>query len=128
MTGLLNDDGLYPRKGTIAVGSDADIVLRDPDETRTIRDEDMFSGAGFSVYSGWEVTGWPVITAGLIPLAQRDSIGTYSRRGCPRNTWRGRAIRCSRSTTISSHCASQPTVRGIAKSTGKSSTGKPMAW
>jgi len=44
--------GLYPRKGTVAVGSDADIVLWDPDETRTIRDEDMFSGAGFSVYSG----------------------------------------------------------------------------
>ncbi|WP_310790080.1 amidohydrolase family protein [Candidatus Palauibacter polyketidifaciens] len=54
--------GLYPRKGTIAVGSDADIVLWDPNETRTIRDEDMFSGAGFSVYSGWEVTGWPVMT------------------------------------------------------------------
>ncbi|MYL06744.1 MAG: amidohydrolase family protein [Gemmatimonadales bacterium] len=54
--------GLYPRKGTVAVGSDADIVLWDPDETRTIRDEDMFSGAGFSVYSGWEVTGWPVMT------------------------------------------------------------------
>ena len=54
--------GLYPRKGTIGVGSDADIVLWDPDETRTIRDEDMFSGAGFSVYSGWEVTGWPVMT------------------------------------------------------------------
>ena len=54
--------GLYPRKGTVAVGSDADLVLWDPDETRTIRDEDMFSGAGFSVYSGWEVTGWPVMT------------------------------------------------------------------
>ena len=54
--------GLYPRKGTVAVGSDADIVLWDPDETRTIRDEDMFSGAGFSVYSGWNVTGWPVMT------------------------------------------------------------------
>ena len=54
--------GLYPRKGTVAVGSDADLVLWDPDETRTIRDEDMFSGTGFSVYSGWEVTGWPVMT------------------------------------------------------------------
>ena len=54
--------GLYPRKGAIAVGSDADIVLWDPDQTRTIRDEDMFSGTGFSVYSGWEVTGWPVMT------------------------------------------------------------------
>ena len=54
--------GLYPQKGTVAVGSDADIVLWDPDETRTIRDEDIFSGAGFSVYSGWDVTGWPVMT------------------------------------------------------------------
>jgi len=54
--------GLYPRKGTIAVGSDADLVLWDPDETRVIRDEDMLSGAGFSIYAGWEVTGWPRMT------------------------------------------------------------------
>ena len=54
--------GLYPQKGTIAVGSDADIVLWDPDETRTVRDEDMFSATGYSVYSGQEVTGWPTMT------------------------------------------------------------------
>ena len=54
--------GLYPRKGVLAVGSDADLALWDPNETRTIRDEDMLSGAGFSVYAGWEVTGWPLIT------------------------------------------------------------------
>ena len=54
--------GLYPRKGTIAVGSDADIVLWDPDEVRTVRDEDMFSNRGYSVYAGREVTGWPVVT------------------------------------------------------------------
>ena len=46
------------------MGSDADIVLWDPDETRTIRDEDIFSGAGFSVCPGWEITGCPVVTLG----------------------------------------------------------------
>ncbi len=54
--------GLYPRKGTIAVGSDADLVLWDPNQTRTIRDRDMLSGTGYSVYAGWEVTGWPTMT------------------------------------------------------------------
>jgi dihydropyrimidinase len=54
--------GLYPTKGTIAVGSDADIVLWQADEIRTIKDEDMFSNAGFSIYDGTEVTGWPLMT------------------------------------------------------------------
>lgn len=54
--------GLYPRKGAVVIGADADLVLWNPDLTRTIRDEDMLSGAGFSVYSGWEVTGWPTMT------------------------------------------------------------------
>ena len=54
--------GLFPRKGVIAVGSDADLVIWDPNETRTVRDEDMLSGAGFSIYAGWEVTGWPLVT------------------------------------------------------------------
>ena len=54
--------GLYPRKGTIAVGSDADLVLWNPHETRTIRDEDMLSGSGYSVHAGRVVTGWPTLT------------------------------------------------------------------
>ena len=54
--------GLYPQKGPITVGSDADLVLWDPDETRKIRDEDMFSSSHYSVYAGTDVTGWPILT------------------------------------------------------------------
>ena len=54
--------GLYPRKGEIRVGSDADIVIWNPALTQTIRDEDQLSRAGYSTYSGWEVTGFPITT------------------------------------------------------------------
>ena len=54
--------GLYPRKGTIALGSDADLVIFDPNLTRTIESTMLKSRAGYSVYEGWQVTGWPVIT------------------------------------------------------------------
>jgi dihydropyrimidinase len=54
--------GLYPRKGMVAVGADADLVLWDLAERRVIRSADMFSRAGHSIYDGREVTGWPVAT------------------------------------------------------------------
>lgn len=54
--------GLYPRKGTIAVGSDADITLWDPTETKEVRAAEMYSRAGYSVYEGMQVTGWPRMT------------------------------------------------------------------
>jgi dihydropyrimidinase len=54
--------GLYPQKGTIAVGSDADLIIWDPNLTKMIEGNKLFSRAGFSVYDGMEVTGWPIIT------------------------------------------------------------------
>lgn len=84
--------GLYPRKGTIAVGSDADLVLWDPHETRTIRDEDMLSGSGYSVHAGRVVTGWPTLTMRRGEVVYRDGqvlgapgSGELARR----DPWRG---------------------------------------
>jgi dihydropyrimidinase len=50
--------GLYPRKGAIAVGSDADIVLFDPADERVIAVEEMHEG-DFSPWVGRRVAGWP---------------------------------------------------------------------
>jgi dihydropyrimidinase len=54
--------GLYPKKGIIAVGSDADVAIWDPNLTHTIKDEDILSNGHFSIYSGWTLTGWPIVT------------------------------------------------------------------
>ena len=54
--------GLYPQKGTIAIGSDADIVLWDPTKQMTIANENQHHGADYTPYDGIAVTGWPVLT------------------------------------------------------------------
>ncbi len=54
--------GLYPRKRTIAVGSDADLVIWETGGRRTIRDADLFSRAAHTVYAGRELRAWPRTT------------------------------------------------------------------
>jgi len=54
--------GLHPRKGTIAVGADADIAIVDLNRTVTIDSADCDSRSDFSIWDGWKVRGWPVRT------------------------------------------------------------------
>ena len=53
--------GLYPRKGTIAVGSDADIVVFDPEKKLTITAANQHSKTDYNLYEGTEVTGSPEV-------------------------------------------------------------------
>jgi dihydropyrimidinase len=53
--------GLYPQKGIIAPGSDADLVIVDPHKKETIRAKDLHM-ADYSIYEGLEVTGYPITT------------------------------------------------------------------
>lgn len=73
--------GLYPRKGTIAVGSDADLVVLDPQRRRVIDGSSMQSRAGYSVYDGWEVQGWPrfTISRGDVVLADGEVVAPPGR-------------------------------------------------
>lgn len=54
--------GLYPKKGSIAPGCDADIVIWDPNRKETIRQELMHHGSDYTPYEGQVVTGWPIMT------------------------------------------------------------------
>jgi len=49
--------GMFPKKGSLAIGSDADIVIFDPNEKHTISAETHHHNCDYSGYEGWEVTG-----------------------------------------------------------------------
>jgi dihydropyrimidinase len=51
--------GLYPRKGTIAVGSDADIAIWDPAKEVRFAADALHDNVGYTPYEGRVITGWP---------------------------------------------------------------------
>ena len=68
--------GLYPRKGAITPGADADVVVFDPTVRRTLRSADLH-GSDYSAWDGWEVHGWPsvVVLRGKVAVEDGKLIG-----------------------------------------------------
>jgi dihydropyrimidinase len=64
--------GLYPRKGTIAIGTDADLVLFDPKRRMTVGDRPLHSRAGYDPFEGFQITGVPVVTLSRGEVVARE--------------------------------------------------------
>ena len=54
--------GMYPRKGTIQEGSDADLAIVDMDLEQKVTPELLQSYSDYTIYDGWKLKGWPVLT------------------------------------------------------------------
>jgi dihydropyrimidinase len=69
----------YPRKGAIAVGSDADITIIDPAIKKSLRMADLHV-RDYSPWEGWQVEGWPttVILRGKVMVANGQLLGSPS--------------------------------------------------
>ncbi|MDG1410939.1 MAG: dihydropyrimidinase [Acidimicrobiales bacterium] len=73
--------GLYPRKGTIAVGADADIAIWDPEKRQTITHDLLHEEVDFTPYEGVEIKGWPikVYSRGELIVSDGEFVGESGR-------------------------------------------------
>ena len=73
--------GLYPRKGTIQVGSDADLVVYDPDYRGTFSAKTSYSQVDYNAYEGWERKGRAslVTVRGEVQVRDGEFVGTIGR-------------------------------------------------
>jgi dihydropyrimidinase len=66
--------GLYPRKGAIEIGCDADLAIWDPDREVTITNAMLHHATDFTPYEGMTVRGWPIITISRGEVVWNDGI------------------------------------------------------
>jgi dihydropyrimidinase len=73
--------GLYPQKGTIAPGADADLVLFDPNREVTIAADTLHQNCDYTPYEGIRVKGWPstVLSRGEVIVREGEFVGTPGR-------------------------------------------------
>ncbi|MEK7814820.1 MAG: amidohydrolase family protein [Chloroflexota bacterium] len=83
--------GLYPRKGVIQVGADADLLILDPKGDRIVTARDHQSNAGYTLFEGWRVSGrpWMTLLRGKVllnqgVLEQKPGYGKFLACGGPR--------------------------------------------
>jgi dihydropyrimidinase len=73
--------GLHPSKGTIAIGSDADLALWDPEKSVRVTDQSTHDAVGYSAYAGMTLTGWPttVIARGEVVVDDGELLAERGR-------------------------------------------------
>ncbi len=67
---------MYPRKGSLQIGTDADLTVVDLDLKKKVRATDLGSFSDYSLYDGWDLTGWPVLTMVRGQVVMRDGTVT----------------------------------------------------
>ena len=64
--------GLYPQKGTIEIGSDADLVIFDPPLKKTIRHEMLHENVDYTPYENFQIKGYPTVVLSRGKVVARD--------------------------------------------------------